>query len=76
MHTHTCIHTDKLRIFISLLFKQVLDHDVRVVLEVAQHLGNNTVRCIAMETSDGLARGMRVADTGLKYTTNFHCLQI
>jgi ATP synthase F1 beta subunit len=43
---------------------EVLDHDVRVVLEVAQHLGNNTVRCIAMETSDGLARGMRVADTG------------
>jgi len=43
---------------------EVLDHDVRVVMEIAQHLGDNTVRCIAMETSDGLYRGMRVADTG------------
>ena len=35
-----------------------------LVLEVAQHLGENTVRCIAMDTTDGLTRGQEVADTG------------
>ncbi|GAB5510125.1 MAG: F0F1 ATP synthase subunit beta [Hyphomicrobiales bacterium] len=36
----------------------------RLILEVAQHLGENTVRCIAMDTSEGLVRGQPVADTG------------
>ena len=36
----------------------------RLVLEVAQHLGENTVRTIAMDSSDGLVRGMPVKDTG------------
>ncbi|MBL4601827.1 MAG: F0F1 ATP synthase subunit beta [Emcibacteraceae bacterium] len=36
----------------------------RLVLEVAQHLGENTVRTIAMDSSDGLVRGMEVVDTG------------
>jgi F-type H+-transporting ATPase subunit beta len=36
----------------------------RLVLEVAQHLGENSVRCIAMDTSEGLVRGQDVADTG------------
>ena len=36
----------------------------QLVLEVAQHLGENTVRCIAMDTTDGLTRGQGVADTG------------
>jgi F-type H+-transporting ATPase subunit beta len=35
-----------------------------LVLEVAQHLGENTVRCIAMDTTDGLVRGREVEDTG------------
>src|SRR5271155_1658369 len=35
-----------------------------LVLEVAQHLGENTVRCIAMDTTDGLVRGMDVNNTG------------
>src|SRR5882757_2774481 len=35
-----------------------------LVLEVAQHLGENTVRTIAMDTTDGLVRGAEVADTG------------
>lgn len=35
-----------------------------LVLEVALHLGENCVRTIAMETTDGLARGMEVRDTG------------
>jgi F-type H+/Na+-transporting ATPase subunit beta len=37
----------------------------RLVLEVAQHLGENTVRTIAMDTSEGLVRGQDVTDTGL-----------
>src|SRR6516162_978487 len=36
----------------------------RLVLEVAQHLGENTVRTIAMDTTEGLVRGQDVADTG------------
>ncbi len=36
----------------------------RLVLEVAQHLGQNTVRTIAMDTSEGLVRGQEVRDTG------------
>ena len=36
----------------------------RLVLEVAQHLGENTVRTIAMDSSEGLVRGQAVTDTG------------
>ena len=36
----------------------------RLMLEVAQHLGQNTVRTIAMDSSEGLVRGQAVADTG------------
>jgi F-type H+/Na+-transporting ATPase subunit beta len=36
----------------------------RLVLEVAQHLGENTVRTIAMDATDGLVRGQEVLDTG------------
>ena len=36
----------------------------RLVLEVAQHLGENTVRTIAMDATDGLVRGQEVTDTG------------
>jgi len=36
----------------------------RLVLEVAQHLGENTVRTIAMDSSEGLVRGQPVSDTG------------
>lgn len=36
----------------------------RLVLEVAAQLGENTVRCIAMDTSEGLVRGQAVSDTG------------
>jgi len=35
-----------------------------LVLEVAQHLGENTVRCIAMDTTDGLVRGQAAVNTG------------
>src|SRR3546814_4601599 len=36
----------------------------RSVVEVAQHLGENTVRTIAMDSTDGLTRGQEVRDTG------------
>ncbi len=36
----------------------------RLVLEVQQHLGENLVRCVAMDSTDGLTRGMPVIDTG------------
>src|SRR5829696_4868339 len=36
----------------------------RLVLEVAQQLGESTVRCVAMDTSEGLTRGQEVRDTG------------
>ncbi|MGN6149712.1 MAG: F0F1 ATP synthase subunit beta, partial [Rhizomicrobium sp.] len=36
----------------------------RLVLEVAQHLGESTVRTIAMDATEGLVRGQKVNDTG------------
>ncbi|MCP3971368.1 MAG: F0F1 ATP synthase subunit beta [Rhodobacteraceae bacterium] len=40
------------------------NHGNRLILEVAQHLGENTVRTIAMDSSEGLVRGQKVTDTG------------
>ena len=40
------------------------NHGKRLVLEVAQHLGENTVRTIAMDATEGLVRGQEVKDTG------------
>ena len=37
---------------------------IRLVFEVAQHLGENTVRAIAMDSTEGLVRGQEVVDTG------------
>ena len=37
---------------------------IELVLEVASHLGNDVVRCVAMSTTDGCSRGMAVTDTG------------
>ena len=37
---------------------------IKLTVEVAQHLGNDVVRCIAMSSTDGLTRGMDVNDTG------------
>src|ERR1700751_2625107 len=39
--------------------------NIRLVLEVAQHLGESTVRTIAMDVTEGLTRGQGVTDTGL-----------
>jgi len=40
----------------------------RLVLEVQQHLGEQIVRCVAMDSTDGLVRGMKVKDTGKPIT--------
>jgi len=40
------------------------EREENLVLEVAQHLGENTVRTIAMDTTDGLVRGQKVRNTG------------
>lgn len=45
------------------------DQKWNLTLEVAQHLGDNTVRAIAMDTTDGLQRGLEAMDTGEMITT-------
>jgi F-type H+-transporting ATPase subunit beta len=42
----------------------ISDQPWNLVLEVAQHLGENTVRAVAMDSTDGLVRGLEVKDTG------------
>lgn len=44
------------------------DQADNLVIEVAQHLGDNVVRCIAMDITDGLVRGMNAKDTGAPIT--------
>lgn len=44
------------------------DEEDNLVVEVAQHLGDNVVRCIAMEITDGLVRGMDARDNGAPIT--------
>ncbi|MBD3265630.1 F0F1 ATP synthase subunit beta, partial [bacterium] len=40
------------------------EKNIHLIVEVAQHIGNNMVRCIAMDSTDGLVRGMEAVDTG------------
>ncbi|MCK4534180.1 MAG: F0F1 ATP synthase subunit beta, partial [Syntrophobacterales bacterium] len=44
------------------------DEEDNLVVEVSLHLGDNVVRCIAMEITDGLVRGMEARDTGAPIT--------
>ena len=44
------------------------ERNIDLTVEVAQHLGNDVVRCIAMSTTDGLVRGMVAVDTGQPIT--------
>jgi F-type H+-transporting ATPase subunit beta len=37
---------------------------VTITVEVAQHIGNNIVRCVSMQSTDGLVRGLKAVDTG------------
>ena len=43
---------------------EVDNNGTRLILEVAQHLGGNNVRTIALDSTEGLIRGQEVADTG------------
>ncbi len=43
---------------------QIEGGENNLTVEVALHLGNNVVRCIAMDSTEGLARGLKVTDTG------------
>ena len=43
---------------------EIDNHGKRLVVEVAQHIGDNVVRCIAMSSTDGLVRGTPAVDTG------------
>ena len=49
--------------------KAIDDREGNLVLEVAQHLGDKTVRTIAMDASEGLVRGQKVTNTGKMITT-------
>ena len=40
------------------------ERDIALTVEVATHLGDNLVRCVAMSSTDGLVRGMDAVDTG------------
>src|ERR671924_93905 len=42
----------------------ISDQQWNLVMEVAQPLGENPVRCVAMDTAEGLVRGLEVMDTG------------
>ncbi|MEI6397433.1 MAG: F0F1 ATP synthase subunit beta [Pseudomonadota bacterium] len=48
---------------------EINDLKENLTLEVAQHLGENVVRTIAMDTTDGISRGLSVRDTGEQITT-------
>lgn len=41
-----------------------LDFEIDITMEAMQHLGNNSVRCVALSSTDGLQRGMIAVDTG------------
>ena len=46
----------------------IREDNSRLILEVQQHIGEKTVRCISMDSTDGLFRGMKVRDTGSPIT--------
>ncbi len=62
--------TDLPQIFnaLTLTNSNISDKENNLVLEVTQHLGEGIVRCIALDSTDGLYRGMKVTDTGNKIT--------
>jgi len=46
----------------SILNALEVEHDIKLILEVSQHLGNGVCRCIAMDATEGLKRGQKVRD--------------
>ncbi len=53
---------------LTLTNKSISDEEGNLTVEVAQHLGENTVRCIAMDSTEGLVRGQPVKNTGSSIT--------
>ncbi len=49
---------------LKLTNKTISKDEWNLTVEVSQHLGDNMVRCIAMDSTEGLARGLKVLDTG------------
>ena len=49
---------------LKLTNKTISNLENNLTVEVSQHLGNNMVRCIAMDSTEGLSRGLKVLDTG------------
>lgn len=47
---------------------EIYNGEDRIIAEVAQHLGDDTVRCVAMSSTEGLVRGMEATDTGAPIT--------
>ena len=47
---------------------EIDNHGARLVVEVAQHMGDNVVKCIAMDSTDGLKRGQECVNTGAPIT--------
>ena len=59
---------DQLPAIYSAIEIKVPEQNLNITLEVAQHLGNNTVRTVAMSSTDGLQRGIDAVDTGAPIT--------
>jgi F-type H+-transporting ATPase subunit beta len=57
-------HLPEIRNALKLTNPGVSDEEDNLTLEVAQHLGENTVRCIALDTTEGLKRGVEVRNVG------------
>ncbi|TDJ07943.1 MAG: F0F1 ATP synthase subunit beta [Deltaproteobacteria bacterium] len=62
-------HLPEINNALRLTNKAIDDKEWNLVVEVSQHLGDNVVRCIAMDTTEGLSRGLKVKDTGLPIQT-------
>ena len=59
---------DRLPEILNAITMEDKERDIHLTMEVAQHVGNNTVRCIALAGTDGLVRGMKALDTGSPIT--------
>ncbi len=57
-------HPDHLPNILNALQIDDEEKGIHLIVEAAQHTGNNMVRCVAMASTDGLVRGMKVTDTG------------
>ena len=55
---------DKLPKIYNAIIIEDAERGIRLTAEVALHVGDNVVRCIAMDSTDGLVRGMKATDTG------------